>query len=71
MHPKAEVEKREYFKECINKHQAVGTPIVYIDESGFAHDMPRPTGMRQGKRCYDRCDWGARGRTNVIGAQLA
>jgi transposase len=42
-----------------------------MDESGFAHDMPRTHGYAlQGQRCYGRHDWGAKGRTNVIGALL-
>ena len=45
--------------------------IVYIDESGFAHDMPRTHGYSdKGKRCYGSHDWGAKGRTNAIGALL-
>lgn len=33
--------------------------------------MPRTHGYAlKGKRCYGRCDWGAKGRTNVIGALL-
>ena len=47
------------------------TDIVYIDESGFAHDMPRTHGYSpKGERCYGTHDWGAKGRTNVIGALL-
>lgn len=43
--------------------------LVYVDESGFAHDMPRTHGYStKGKRCYGVQDWGAKGRTNVIGA---
>jgi transposase len=50
-------------KECI--------PIVYIDESGFAHDMPRTHGYSiKGERCYGKHDWGAKGRTNAIGALI-
>ena len=31
--------------------------------------MPRTHGYsNQGQRCYGVCDWGAKGRTNVIGA---
>ena len=46
-------------------------PIVYIDESGFAHDMPRTHGYSdKGKRCYGTRRWGAKGRTNAIGALL-
>ena len=45
--------------------------MVFVDESGFAHDMPRIYGYSpKGKRCYGKHDWGARGRTNVIGALL-
>lgn len=45
--------------------------MVYIDESGFAHDMPRLHGYSaKGQRCYGKHDWGAKGRTNVIGALL-
>ena len=48
-----------------------GRSIIYLDESGFAHDMPRTHGYcKQGKRCYGVSDWGAKGRTNVIGALL-
>ena len=44
-------------------------PIAYIDESGFAHSMPRTHGYsRMGKRCYGSCDWNARGRKNVVAA---
>ena len=44
-------------------------PIVWLGESGFAHDMPRTHGYAvKGKRCYGKHDWGAKGRTNVIGA---
>lgn len=43
--------------------------MICIDESGFAHDMPRTHGYApKGHRCYGRHNWGAKGRTNVIGA---
>lgn len=46
--------------------------MVYLDESGFAHNMPRTHGYSvKGQRCYGYHDWGAKGRTNVIGALLA
>jgi hypothetical protein len=52
--------------------QTNNQPIVYIDESGFAHDMPRTHGYAPiGKRCVGKHDWHAKGRTNVIGALLA
>jgi transposase len=45
---------------------------VFIDESGFAHDMPRTRGYAsKGQRCFGTHDWGAKGRTNVIGALLS
>ena len=44
---------------------------MWIDESGFAKDMPRRRGYAPiGQRCYGRFDWHAKGRTNVIGALL-
>ncbi len=44
---------------------------VYIDESGFAHDSPRAHGYStRGQRCYGKHDWGAKGRTNAIGALI-
>lgn len=43
--------------------------MVYLDESGFAQDMPRVYGYsNSGKRCYGIHDWQAKGRINVIGA---
>jgi len=59
------------FQKKIEAHEAAGRPIVYIDESGFAHDMPRTHGYApKGKRCFGTHDWQARGRINVIGALL-
>lgn len=44
---------------------------MFVDESGFAHDMPRTHGYAaKGSRCFGTHDWGAKGRTNVIGALL-
>ena len=49
----------------------MGREIIPLDESGFAHDMPRTHGYAKiGLRCYGKHDWGAKGRTNVIGALL-
>ncbi|WP_440867273.1 transposase [Symbiopectobacterium purcellii] len=40
-----------------------------MDESGFSHDAPRTHGYSpKGQRCFGLKNWGARGRTNVIGA---
>ncbi|MGG2142374.1 IS630 family transposase [Symbiopectobacterium sp. RP] len=42
-----------------------------MDESGFPHDTPRTHGYSpKGQRCFDLKNWGAKGRTNVIGALL-
>ena len=42
---------------------------MYLDESGFAQDMPRTHGYAQrGKRCYDEHNWQCKGRINAIGA---
>lgn len=50
-------------------HEAAGRTIVYIDESGFAHDLPRTHGYApKGERCHGVHDWQAKGRTNAIGA---
>ncbi len=43
----------------IAAHEAAGWPVVYLDESGFAMDMPRPHGSAP------------RGRGTAIGARLA
>ena len=68
-HPKATPEKRSVFCEEIKKHKE--SSLVFIDESGFSHDMPRLYGYApKGTRCLGRHDWGAKGRTNVIGALL-
>ena len=71
IHPKADEEKRSLFKEKIKEYQDLKIPICYLDESGHALDMPRTHGYsNQGQRCYGVCDWGAKGRTNVIGALI-
>jgi transposase len=68
-HPKADAVKRSTFCQQIDKLKKEEKPIVYIDESGFAHDMPRRHGYSaKGKRCYGVHDWGSKGRTNAIGA---
>ena len=55
----------------IKMYEHRGRPVVYIDESGFAHDMPRTHGSAPtGQRCDGLCDWQARGRTNAIGALI-
>ena len=72
MHPKASAAKRRSFRQKIEVLEGQNRPIVYIDESGFAHDMPRTHGYSEkGKRCSGVLDWNARGRVNVIGALFA
>jgi len=51
----------------MDEYQKEGNPIVYVDESGFAYDMPRTHGYSIiGERCYGTHDWNAKGRKNVI-----
>lgn len=64
--------KRSTFCQKIEALKKDYTPIVYIDESGFAYDMPRTHGYSTSRqRCYGKHDyWGAKGRTNAIGALI-
>lgn len=71
-HPKADADAQHTFREKIKDYKQEGRAIVYIDESGFAQDMPRRHGYApKGQRCVGTHDWHARGRINVIGALLA
>lgn len=50
-------------------YESEGKPIIYLDESGFAHDSPRQYGCAPiGQRCFGIHNWNAKGRTNAIGA---
>lgn len=70
-HPKADPEKRSMFCKKIDELKKEDKHVVYIDESGFAHDMPRTHGYSdKGMRCYGTHDFGAKGRTNAIGALM-
>jgi transposase len=70
-HPRADVGARHIFSEKIKAYQVNKRTLVYIDESGFAHDMPRTRGYAsKGQPCYGVQDWHAKGRTNVIGALI-
>ena len=70
-HPKADDGDRHGFRNRIKAHRQAGKTIVYIDESGFAHDMPRTHGYGpRGKRCFGKQDWNAKGRTTVIDAPV-
>lgn len=52
-------------------YQDTRRPIVYLDESVFAHSMPRTHGYSfKGHRCYGQRAWGERGRINAIDALL-
>ena len=70
-HPRRSEERRRIFQHQIALYQSNKRPIVYIDESSFAHDMPRTHGYAaKGVRCIGIQDWQAKGRTNAIGALL-
>lgn len=70
-HSKADPEKWFTSSQRLKAHEEAEKPIVFLDESGFAPDMPRTHGYApRGKRCQGIQDWGAKGRTNVIGAFL-
>ena len=57
------------FKTKIARYTSEGKTIIYLDESGFAHDSPRQYGYAfKGQRCFGIHKWNAKGRTNVIGA---
>lgn len=43
-HPQADNVAREDFLEQLEAHQNAQRQIVYLDESGFAHDRPRRNG---------------------------
>ena len=56
------------FKNKIEKYKSENRILSYIDESGFAYDMPRRYGYSKvGDRCYGTYNWNAKGRENVIG----
>ena len=70
-HPEANEEERILFKNKIEKYKLESRVLSYIDESGFASDMPRRYGYSKvGNRCYGAHNWNARGRENVIGALI-
>ena len=68
-HPEANEEDRMLFQNKIEKYKSENRILSYIDESGFAFDMPRRYGYSKvGDRCYGTYNWNAKGRENVIGA---
>ena len=49
----------------IEEYQRQENPIVYIDESGFAHESIRSHGYAFiGKRCYGKSNWSSKKRIN-------
>ena len=57
------------FKNKIEKYKSENRVLSYVDESGFAFDMPRRYGYSTvGDRCYGTYNWNAKERENVIGA---
>ena len=55
------------FCKEIQRLKDEGRTIAYIDESGFAHDMPRTHGYAgKGKRCYGLHEWGLKGVFNKL-----
>ncbi|MGG2140531.1 IS630 family transposase [Symbiopectobacterium sp. RP] len=69
-HPKADESARQAFQKK-QQYEKEGKPIVFIDEIGFPHDTPWTHGYSQkDQRCFGLKNWGAKGRTNVIGALL-
>jgi transposase len=55
----------------MEQYKSEGKSVVYIDESGFSHESTRSHGYAKiGKRCFGTFNWGAKGRTNAIGAWL-
>ena len=56
-HPKTNQQARINFQQKIKAYQQAGNPIVYLDESGFAQDMPRTHGYsKKGTSCYGTQD---------------
>lgn len=64
-----DTDAQRLFQRKIASYKGSGRSVIYVDESGFARDMPRPHGYApKGVRCYGLKDWNAKGRTNAIGA---
>ncbi len=62
---------RAIFKSTLRHYKKEGRALVYIDESGFSVDAPRPNGYSEiGKRCTGIYNWNERGRINVIGGLI-
>ncbi|SDX22353.1 DDE superfamily endonuclease [Nitrosomonas communis] len=64
-------EERRIYQQKVEGYKREGHVIVYLDESGFAHDIPRTHGYAPvGERAHGVKDWHAGGRTYVIGALI-
>ena len=51
----------------MEKYKEDKVPITYIDEGGFAHDMPRTYGYSSiGERCFGTHVWNAKGDCSII-----
>ncbi|WP_342221424.1 IS630 family transposase [Candidatus Fukatsuia endosymbiont of Tuberolachnus salignus] len=70
-HPRADEDVRCTFQEKRDGYKEQGKSLGYLDESGFAKDMPRTHGYSpRGQRCSGLQNGQAKRRTNVIGALL-
>lgn len=69
-HPKADEWLRYIFQLKLFRYEVIEKrPVIYLDESGFAVDVPRENGYsRKGEKCFAGKGWHARGRANAIGA---
>ena len=57
-HPKANEEERMLFQNKVEKYESENRILSYIDESGFAFDIPRRYGYSKvGDRCYSSYNW--------------
>lgn len=54
-HPKVDPERRSTFCQKIKDLEKACRPIVYIDESGFAHALCQGPSIK-GQRCYGKHD---------------
>ena len=56
--PKADIAARKRFEENIKTYPDFHRQIIYLDESGFAHDMPRKQGYAPiGTRGIGKPNW--------------
>ncbi len=68
-HPKVDDEARRLSKKKISVYKLMRLPLIYMDESGFAENMPRMFGYASaGMRCVGKYDVMSKRRTHVIGA---